>query len=161
MSMVDIVSDKQWQIINNKKHFWQEGHIVPEREIDLEQNKTEKREHTNLRILKWIHSLPADGAERQSIQQVDLSAAKHVKEKRPLFSWTATERLLDIPAGNLSSAPSTRMSINIFFAGEWVRTYPRQNLNDKETQGNERNLWTGIGAGWSRTHYGKKVQDQI
>ena len=47
--------------------------------MDLEQSEIERKENTNLRILEWIHSLEADEKEGQTIMQVDMSAAKHVK----------------------------------------------------------------------------------
>ena len=56
-----------------------------EREIDLEQSEIERRENTNLRILEWMHNLEADEKESQSIQQVDTSAAKHVRAGNPFI----------------------------------------------------------------------------
>ena len=50
--MGDLVSDKEWLIINDNELFWQEDHSVPEREMNVEQSETEKREHTNLRVLE-------------------------------------------------------------------------------------------------------------
>ena len=70
-----------------------------------------------MKILEWIHGLPADVDENKSNQQVDISAAKHVKEGSPLFGWRAMNRPLDIPADKLSSAPSTRTSIKVFVRG--------------------------------------------
>ena len=61
-----------------------------------------------------MHNLKNKGEEAQSIQQVDVSAEKHVKTKDPLFGWTATDRPLDIPPDNLNLASSTGTSINIF-----------------------------------------------
>ena len=40
VSMSDLVSEKEWQIINDNDHFWQEDHSVPEREMDLEQSES-------------------------------------------------------------------------------------------------------------------------
>ena len=37
-----------------------------------------------------------------------------------MFDWTVTDRPLGIPPGNLSPAPSTRTSINIFVRGVGV-----------------------------------------
>ena len=110
----DLVAYKEWQIINYNEHSWQEDHTVSEREVDLEQSEIEKKDNTNLRILEWIHDLHAYKEETQSIQQGDISAGKHVKGRNSLFGWTAKDRPFDIPPGNLSPAPSTGMSINIF-----------------------------------------------
>ena len=77
--MGDLVSGKEWQINDDDEHFWEEDHSVPERKMYLEQSQKENREHTILRILEWIHDLPDHENEKQSKQQVDVSAAKHVK----------------------------------------------------------------------------------
>ena len=54
----------------------------------------------------YVRSAPADKKERQSKQQVDISAAKNVKEGNSLFGWIAKDRPLDIPLDSLSAAPS-------------------------------------------------------
>ena len=89
--------------------------------MDLEQSEIERRENTNLRILEWIHGLPADEEETFSTQEVDISAGKHLKGGNSLFGWTATDRPLDVPSDNLSPAPSTGTSINIVVRGVGLR----------------------------------------
>ena len=66
--------------------------------------------------------------ERQSIQQVDVSAEKHMKTGYPLFGWTATYRPLEIPPDNLDPAPRTGTSINIFVRGVGVGLTHTENL---------------------------------
>ena len=66
--------------------------------------------------------------EGQSIQQVDVSARKHMKTEDPLFGWTATDRPLEIPPDNLDPAPSTGTSINIFVRGVGVGLTHTENL---------------------------------
>ena len=130
VSMGELVSDKEWKIINDNDHSWQEDHTVPEREVDLEQSEIERREITKLRILDRIHGLPADEEETLSIQQVVISAGKHVNGGNSLFGWTATDRPLDVPS-DLKPASSTGMSKK-FFPGSEGRTYPHQNFDDKK-----------------------------
>ena len=77
--------------------------------------------------------------EGQSIQQVDVSAGKHMKTEDPLFGWTAKDRPLEIPPDNLDPAPSTGTSINIFVRVVGVGLTHTENLMIKETQGSERN----------------------
>ena len=67
-----------------------------------------------------MHNLEAEDKLAQSIQQVDISAGKHLKGGKSLFGWTATDRQLDIPLDNLSPATSTGTSINIFVRGAGV-----------------------------------------
>ena len=93
----ELVANEEWQIINDGEHSLQEDHSVPEREKDQEQSEIESRENTNLRILEWMYNLKNKGEETQSIQQVDVSADKHVKIKDQLFGRTSTNRPLDMP----------------------------------------------------------------
>ena len=93
----ELVADEEWQIINDTEHSLQEDYSVPEREVDLEQSEIERRENTNLRVLEWMLNLETDESEAQNIQQVDVSAMKHVRTGNPLFGWTATDRPLEIP----------------------------------------------------------------
>ena len=65
----ELTAEEVWQIIDDSEH----------KEIDLEQYEIERRENTNLKLPEWLHKLESDEKEAQSIQQVDISAAKHVK----------------------------------------------------------------------------------
>ena len=91
LSVGELVADDEWQIINDSKHYPQEGYSTSQRETDLEQSEIERRENTNLRILEWMRDVKSKGDEEQSIRQVDVSAEKHVKTKDPLFGWTARD----------------------------------------------------------------------
>ena len=107
MNLGDLVADEEWQIINHNEHLLQEDYSVSEREIDLEESEIERRENTNLRVLEWMHNRETDEREAQNIQQVDVSAIKHVKTGNPLFGRTATDRPQEVPLDNLSPTKST------------------------------------------------------
>ena len=77
-------------------------------------------------------NLNNEGDEEQSIQQVDVSAEKHVKPKDPLFGGTATDRPLEVSPDNLDSASSTGTSIKLFCPGSGGRTYPHRKFDDKK-----------------------------
>ena len=124
----ELVADEEWQIINDSERSLQEDYSVPEREVDLEQSEIERRENTNLRVLEWMPNLETDEKEAQNIQQVDVSARKHVKTGNPRFVWTATDRPLEIPPDNLNPAPSTGRSTNIFVRGVGVGLTHTENL---------------------------------
>ena len=115
LSVGELAADNEWQIINDSKHYQQEDYSTPEQETDLEQSEIERRENTNLRTLEWMRDVKSKSDEKQSIQQVDISAEEHVKTKNPLFGWTATDRPLEIPPDNSDPASSTGTSIIIFF----------------------------------------------
>ena len=138
MNIGDLVADEEWQIIKNSEHSLQEDYSKPEREVDLEHSEIERRENTNLRVLEWMHNLEIDEKEAQNIQQVDVTAMKHVKTGNALFGWTATDRPLEVPPDNLSPASSTGTSINIFVRGVGVGLTHYEKFDDKEAQGSER-----------------------
>ena len=114
------MADDEWQIIIDNEHYPQEDYSTPEQETDLEQSEIERRENTNLRILEWMRGVKGKEDGEQSIQQVDVSAEKHVKTKDLLFGWTATDKPLEMPPDNLEPASSTGTSINIFVRGVGV-----------------------------------------
>ena len=58
-----LLPDQERQIINDDASFWQKTHSSIEREMDLEQHKTEKREQMNMRTLEWMYNLPIDKQE--------------------------------------------------------------------------------------------------
>ena len=132
LSESELVADDEWQIINESEHYPQEDYSTPEQETYLEQSEIERRENTNLRILEWMRDLKSEGDEEQSIQQVDVSAEKHVKSKDPLCGWTATDRPLEIPRDNLDPASSTGTSLNIFVRGVRVGLTHTENLMIKK-----------------------------
>ena len=114
LSVGELAADDEWQNTNDSNHYPQEEYSTPKQETDLEQNEIERRENTNVRILEWMRDVKSGSDEGQSIQQVDVSAEKHVKTENPLFGWTSTDRRLEIPPYNLDPASSMGTSINIF-----------------------------------------------
>ena len=114
----ELTAEEEWQIIDDSEH----------KEIDLEQYEIERRENTNLKIPEWLHKLESDEKEAQSIQQVDISAAKHVKAGNQLYGWTTTDRSLYIPPDKLRPAPSTETSIKNFVRGVGVGLTHTENL---------------------------------
>ena len=128
----ELAEDDEWQIINDNEHYPQEDYSTPERETGLEQSEIERRENTNLRVLEWMRDVKNGSDEGQSIQQIDISAGKHMKTESPLFDWTATDRPLDIPPDNSDPASSTETSINIFVRGVGVGLTHTENLMIKK-----------------------------
>ena len=119
LSVGELAADDEWQIINDSEHYPQKDYSTLEQETDLEHSEIERRENTNLRILEWMRDVKSKSDEEQSIQQVDISAEKHVKTNYPLFGWTATARPLEIPPDNLDPASSTNI-----LSGEWGYDLP-------------------------------------
>ena len=109
-----------------------------------------KKENTNLRVLEWMHNLETDKREAQNIQQVDVSAMMHVKTGNPLFGWTATDRPLEVPPDNLSPAPSTETSINLFVRGVGVGLTHTKNLMIKKLREVRETSGLELDQGWKR-----------
>ena len=128
LSVGGLAAYDEWQIINDSEHYPQEDYSTPEEETDLEQSEIEMRENINLRILEWMRDVKIKTDEEQSIQQVDVSAEKHMKTKDPLFGWTATDRPLEIPPDNLDPGSLTGTSINNFVRGVGVGLTHTENL---------------------------------
>ena len=84
-------------------------------------------------------NLETDGREGKNIQQVDVSAMKHVKTGNPLFGWTVTDRPLEIPPDNLNPPPSTGTPINIFVRGVGVGLTHTENLMINKLREKKRN----------------------
>ena len=132
LSVGKLAADDEWEIINNSEHYPQEDYSTPEQETALEQSEIERRENTNLRILEWMRDVKSKSDEEQSIQQIDMSAEKHMKMKDPLLDWTANDRPLEIPPDNLDPASSTGTSINIFVRGVGAGLTHTKNLMIKK-----------------------------
>ena len=98
----------------------------------MEQSEIERREKTNLRILELMRDVKNGCDKGKSIQQIDVSAGKHMKTENPLFGWTATDRPLEISPENLYPAPSTGTSIIIFVRGVGVGLTHTENLMIKK-----------------------------
>ena len=132
LSVGELAADDEWQNINDSNLYPQEEYSTSKQETDLEQNGIERRKNTNVRILEWMRDVKSGSDEGQSIQQVDVSAEKHVKTEDPLFGWTATDRRLEIPPYNLDPASSMGTSINIFNRGVGVGLTHTENLMIKK-----------------------------
>ena len=132
VNVAQLVADEEWQIINDSEHSLQEEYSIPQREVDLEQSEIKRRENTNLRVLDWMHNIETDKREAQNIQQIDVSAMKHVKTGNPLFGWTVTDRSLELSTDNLNPASSTGTPINICVRRVGVGLTHTQNLMVKK-----------------------------
>ena len=159
--MGELVADDEWQIINDNEHYPQEDYSTPEQETDLEQSEIERRENTNLRLLEWMRGVKGKADEERSIQQVDVSAEKHVKTKDPLFGWTATDRPLEIPPDNLEPASSTGTSINIFVWGVEVGLTHTENLMIKKLREVRETSELGLDEDQSEPTIGRNIETKF
>ena len=80
-----------------------------------------EHELTNLRVLEWLHDLPADPKETiLTIQGVDQNIIKYISHDNTESIWVAPDGSLRVPESNLNLldfGQSTGTSMNIFVRG--------------------------------------------
>ena len=94
--------------------------------------QTHEQEITNLRVLEWLHDLPADPKETiLTIQDVDKDCFKYVSHDNTESNWVAPDGPLHVPQSNLdllNFGQSTGTSMDIFVRGVEVGLTDTKNL---------------------------------
>ena len=94
-----------------------------------------EQELTNLRILEWLHDLPADPKETiLTIQGVDHHSIKYISHDNTESIWVAPDSPLRVPECNLdllNFGRSTGTSMDIFVRGVGVGLTQAKNLMTK------------------------------
>ena len=97
---------------------WIDDRSEPEIEFELEAEQTHEQEVTNLRVLEWLHDLPADPNDIiLFIQDVDKDGITYVSHDNSESNWVAPEGSLRVPQSNvdlLDFRRSTGTSMDIF-----------------------------------------------
>ena len=111
---------------------WIDDRSEPEVEFKPEVEQTHERELTNLRVLEWLHDLPADPKETiLTIQDVDKDGIKYVSHDKTESIWVAPDGPLRVPQSNLDLLDfgrSTGTSMDIFVRGVGVGLTHTANL---------------------------------
>ena len=101
-------------------------------EFEPEEEQTHEQELTNLRVLEWLHDLPADPKETiLLIQDVDKDGIKYVIHDNTESNWVAPDGPLRVPQSNLDLLDfgrSTGTLIDIFVRGVGVGLTHTKNL---------------------------------
>ena len=81
-----------------------------------------EQEMTNLRVLEWLHDLPADPKETiLTIEDVDKNSIEYIIHDKTESNWVVPDGFLRVPESNLDLldlGPSTGTSMDIFSV-EW------------------------------------------
>ena len=97
--------------------------------------QTHEQELTNLRVLEWLHDLPADPKETiLTIQDVDKDGIKYVSHDNTESNWAAPDGPLRVPESNsnlLDFGRSTGTSMDIFVREVGVGLTHTKNLINK------------------------------
>ena len=111
---IDLVNDMDRDRIDDRS----------EPEVEFEPEQTHEQELTNLRVLEWLHDLPADPKRTiLTIQDIDKDSIKYVSHDNTESNWVAPDGPLRIPQSNfdlLDFGRSTGTSMDIFVRGVGV-----------------------------------------
>ena len=74
---------REIDLVNDMDQNWIDDRSKPEVEFEPEEEQTYEQELTNLRVLEWLHDLPADPKETTlTIQDVDKDGIKYVSHDK-------------------------------------------------------------------------------
>ena len=95
----DITVSQDIDIVDDHNDEWVDDWSKPEVEFDDEQQQSDEKDLTNLRVLEWLNETTSDPEETSvTIQDVDRESMKYIKTGRDDSSWAAQEGRLLIPA---------------------------------------------------------------
>ena len=119
-----IVMPQEINLVNETEPDWIDDHSQPAAEFEPEMEQIHEQELTILRVLEWLHDLPADPKETiLTIQDVDQNSIKYISHDNTESNWVATYGPLRVPESNLDlldPGRSTGTSMDIFVRGVGV-----------------------------------------
>ena len=126
----EVAVPQEINVVNDMDQDWIDDRSEPEVEFEPEVEQTHEQELTNLRVLEWLHYLPADPRETIStIQDVAKNGIKYVSHDNTESNWVAPDGPLRVPESNLDLLDfgrSTGTSMDIFVRGVGGRTHPHR-----------------------------------
>ena len=132
----EVAVPREIDLVNDMDQDWIDDRSEPEVEFEPELEQTHEQELTNLRVLEWIHDLPADPKETiLTIQDVDTDGIKYASHDNTESNWVAPDTPLRVPQYNLNLldfARSTGTSMDIFVRGVGVGLTHTKNLMIKK-----------------------------
>ena len=98
----EVVVPKEIDLVNGMIQDWIDDRSEPEVEFEPEVEQSHEQELTNLRMLEWLHDLPADPRETiLTIQDVDKDGIKYVSHDNTESNWVAPDGPLRVPQSYL------------------------------------------------------------
>ena len=117
------VVSQEIDLINDTEQEWIDDRSEQEMEFEPEVDQMHEQELTNLRVLEWLHDLPADPKET-ILTIVDETKIKNIIHAITESNWMAQYGLLRVPESNLDlldPGRSTGTSMVIFVRGVEVK----------------------------------------
>ena len=114
----EVTAPEEIDLVNDIDPDWIDDRSEPEVEFEPEVEQTHEQELMNLRVLEWLHDLPADPKETiLTIQDVDKKGFKYVSHDNTESNWVAPDGPLRVTQSNfnlLDFGQSTGTSMDIF-----------------------------------------------
>ena len=126
------VMPKEIELVNDMDQDWIDDRSEPEVEFEQEMEQFHEQDLTDLRVIEWLHDLPADPEETiLTIQDVDKDGIKYVSHDNTESNWVAPDGPLRLPQSKLDLLDfgrSTGTSMDIFVRGVGVGLTQSKNL---------------------------------
>ena len=122
VSLDEVVVPQEIDLVNDTEQDWIDNRSEPEVEFEPEMEQMHEHELTNLRVLEWLHDLPADPKETiLTIQDVDQKSIKYISHDNTETNWVAPDGPLCVPESNLNLLDLGRPKgpSRNFLSGEW------------------------------------------
>ena len=88
----EVAVPQEIDLVNDMEQDWIDDRSKPEVEFEPEVEQTHEQELTNLRVLEWLHDLPADPKEKiLTIQDVDKDGINYVSHDNTESNWVAPD----------------------------------------------------------------------
>ena len=124
----EVAVPREFDLANDMDQDWIDDRSEPEVEFEPEVEQTHEQELTNLRVLEWLHDLPADPKETiLMIQDVDEDGIKYVSNVNTESNWVAPDGPLRVPQSNLDML-DFGTSMDVFVRGVGVGLTNTKNL---------------------------------
>ena len=126
----EVTAPREIDLVNDMDRDWIDDR--PEPEVEFEPEQTHEQELTKLRVLEWLHDLPADPKRTiLTIQDINKDGIKYVSYDNTESNWVDPDGPLRIPQSNLDLLDfgrSTGTSMDIFDRGVGVGLTHTENL---------------------------------
>ena len=128
----EVAVPREIDLVKDMDQDWIDDRSEPEVEFEPEVEQIHEQELTNLRVLEWLHDLPADPKETiLTIQDVDKDGIKYVSRDNTESNWVAPDGPLRVPQSSLDLldfGQSTGTSMDIFVRRVGVGLTHTENL---------------------------------
>ena len=113
----EVAVPKEIDLVTDMDQDWIDDRSKPEVEFETDLEQTHEQELTNLRVLEWLHDLPADPKETTlTIHDVDKDGIRYVSHDNTESNWVAPDGPPRVAQSNLDLLDfgQSRTSMDIF-----------------------------------------------